>query len=81
MRQTGLFAPCRGFLPTSNGTTTVFNVPAPGAFNSTPLGINNEGEIVGYYSDPNGFHSFVRTWEGSSEQRSAQAVSADRAVT
>jgi hypothetical protein len=28
----------------------------PEAFNTTPLGINNEGEIVGYYSDPNGFY-------------------------
>src|SRR5262245_7285611 len=33
----------------------------PGSNSSTVTGINNDGQVVGYYEDASGFHGFVRT--------------------
>jgi hypothetical protein len=56
-----------GFLRDASGNITVFDVP--GALEDTdPLGINNAGQIVGAYRDPNGsgqFFGFLRNPDGT----------------
>ena len=47
-----------GFLRSSKGTFTTFDVP--GRTFTSPTGINNSGQIVGFYADDNFFfHGFV----------------------
>jgi hypothetical protein len=53
----------------SNGTAqakptyTLFDVL--GADETTPMSINDEGEIAGAYHDALGYHSFLRTQDGT----------------
>jgi hypothetical protein len=52
--------------PTAVGTFVTFDVP--GAVNGTiPSGINNNGDIAGYYNDNigSGFHGFIRAADGT----------------
>jgi probable HAF family extracellular repeat protein len=48
-----------GFLRSSSGVFTTFDVPVPGADITIGEGINNAGAIVGVYVDNSGLHGFV----------------------
>jgi uncharacterized protein (TIGR03437 family) len=39
----------------------LFTFDPPGSTSTTVTGINNAGQIVGYYEDASGFHGFLRT--------------------
>lgn len=59
----GLNAAWTGFLY-SGGVFTYFNVP--NAYSTAPQGINNLGQIVGYYDDSTGLqHGFLRNSDGT----------------
>jgi hypothetical protein len=64
-----------GFLRKSGGEIVTFDAPNVGygtqaglssyGLGTIPTGINNEGDIVGYYTDANGaYHGFVRSGRG-----------------
>ena len=47
------------------GKFTTFDVPGAGGFGSTPIAINLEGAIVGYYTDSNfSIRAFLRSRDG-----------------
>ncbi|MPW22810.1 hypothetical protein GCT13_39935 [Paraburkholderia sp. CNPSo 3157] len=45
------------------GNFVTFNIP--GSFGPVPTAINNDGAVTGYYRDLTGFHSFLRTPDGT----------------
>jgi uncharacterized membrane protein len=47
-----------GFLDTGGSFTTI---DFPGGGDTNPIGINNSGQIVGYYDDASGIHGFLDT--------------------
>lgn len=52
-----------GFLITTDGTITTFDVP--GAVTTQPSGINAEGYVVGGYSTTSGGHGFIMAPDGN----------------
>jgi len=54
-----------GFLRSSDGKVTTFDVSGAGANGTFPIGLNLEGVVVGYALDSNYlFHAFLRTSDG-----------------
>lgn len=59
-----------GYLRNPSGRITTFDIPGEGpygigCFNDCSLGLNDEGELTGYYADANNvFHGFLRTPDG-----------------
>ena len=59
------------------GRYTAFEVA--GAVTLTfPIGINDRGQIVGYYDDADGLHGFLRHKDGSSAQSTSRAPAQPR---
>lgn len=55
-----------GFLRSSTGKFTSFDVPGVGGFGTFAIAINVEGSVVGYYTDANySFHAFQRRADGT----------------
>jgi hypothetical protein len=54
-----------GFLRSSEGKFTTFDVTGAGGYGSFPIALNLEGAVVGYYTDSNySFHAFLRSPDG-----------------
>jgi hypothetical protein len=54
-----------GFVRSTDGKFTSFDVPGAGGYGTIPQAINFEGAVVGLYTDSNfSFHAFLRTPDG-----------------
>jgi hypothetical protein len=53
-----------GFVRTSNGQITTFNLPGGPGLAHYVGGINTSGQLAGYYFDGNAYHGFLRTNTG-----------------
>jgi hypothetical protein len=54
----------RGFVREASGAIRI--VDYPGADASSPFGVNNAGEFVGFFEDNSGLHGYL--WDGADSQ-------------